>query len=318
MFQISVAQLFEDNRERLGLAWVTQPSATPALIRRDTQDSAALVGHINLIHPNRLQVLGAPEAARLTQDNADGAKLIAELLAPSPAIVIVGDDAQADAGLIQAASHASVALLRSTASSALVIDTLRRYFARKLAETTSLHGVCMDVLGLGVLITGESGVGKSELALELISRGHGLVADDVVEISHIGLGTLEARCPPMLKDFLEVRGLGMLNIRTIFGETAVRPRMRLRLVVNLLRPSQTQSFETERLPLHELSEDILGVTVRKVVIPVAAGRNLAVLLEAAVRNYILQLRGIHSTAEFVQRQQEVLQGNAMTERRDGQ
>ena len=171
MFQISVAQLFEDNRERLGLAWVTQPSATPALIRRDTQDSAALVGHINLIHPNRLQVLGAPEAARLTQGNADGAKLIAELLAPSPAIVIVGDDAQADAGLIQAASHASVALLRSTASSALVIDTLRRYFARKLAETTSLHGVCMDVLGLGVLITGESGVGKSELALELI-RNH--------------------------------------------------------------------------------------------------------------------------------------------------
>ena len=242
MFQISVAQLFEDNRDRLGLSWVTQPPATPALIRRDTQDSAALVGHINLIHPNRLQVLGAPEAARLTQTNADGTKLITELLAPSPAMVIVGDDAQADSGLIEAATRYSVALLRSSAPSALVIDTLRRYFARKLAETTSLHGVCMDVLGLGVLITGESGVGKSELALELISRGHGLVADDVVEISHIGLGTLEARCPPMLKDFLEVRGLGMLNIRTIFGETAVRPRMRLRLVVNLLRPSPTQSL----------------------------------------------------------------------------
>ena len=167
--------------------------STPALIRRDTQDSAALVGHINLIHPNRLQVLGAPEAARLTQSNTDGAKLIAELLAPSPAMIIVGDDALADPGLIEAATRCSVALLRSSAPSALVIDSLRRYFARKLAETTSLHGVCMDVLGLGILITGESGVGKSELALELISRGHGLVADDVVEISHIGLGTLEAQ-----------------------------------------------------------------------------------------------------------------------------
>jgi HPr kinase/phosphorylase len=153
-----------------------------------------------------------------------------------------------------------------------------------------------------VLITGDSGVGKSELGLELISRGHGLVADDVVEISNIS-GQLEGRCPGLLKDFLEVRGLGVLNIRTIFGETAVRPKMALRLVVHLEKPSPTSVAQIERLPLHELSEDIIGVTVRKVVIPVAAGRNLAVLIEAAVRNYILQLRGYDSTEEFMSRQQ---------------
>jgi HPr kinase/phosphorylase len=158
----------------------------------------------------------------------------------------------------------------------------------------------MDVLGLGVMITGDSGAGKSELALELVSRGHGLVADDVVDISRIAASTLECRAPPVLKDFLEVRGLGVLNIRTIFGETAVRPKMNLRLIVHLDRSG---AIESERLPLHELSEDILGVAVRKVVLPVAAGRNLAVLLEAAVRNYILQLRGIDSTAELMQRQQ---------------
>jgi HPr kinase/phosphorylase len=208
--------------------------------------------------------------------------------------------------MLRAAEASGVAVLVSDAPGAQLIDRLRRYLGKALAETTERHGVCMDVLGLGVLITGDSGVGKSELALELISRGHGLVADDVVEVSRIAASTLECRCPPMLKDFLEVRGLGVLDIRTIFGETAVRPKMNLRLVVQLDRPGTTES---ERLPLHEQSEDILGVAVRKVVIPVAAGRNLAVLLEAAVRNYILQLRGIHSTAEFMERQRAEIKKN---------
>jgi HPr kinase/phosphorylase len=165
-----------------------------------------------------------------------------------------------------------------------------------------------------VLITGESGVGKSELGLELISRGHGLVADDVVEVSRLGAGALEGRCPALLKDFIEVRGLGVLNIRTIFGETAVRRKMKLRLVAHLARPAPGTAGAardpTERLPLSELSEEILGVTIRKVIIPVAAGRNLAVLVEAAVRNEILKLRGIDSMAEFLARQtQEIEKGD---------
>jgi len=194
-----------------------------------------------------------------------------------------------------------------------VIEKLARYLARLLAETTELHGVFMDVLGLGVLITGESGVGKSELGLELISRGHGLVADDVVEVSRLGAGVLEGRCPALLKDFIEVRGLGVLNIRTIFGETAVRRKMKLRLVAHLARPAPgaggAARDPTERLPLSAQTEQILGVTVRKVTIPVAAGRNLAVLVEAAVRNEILKLRGIDSMAEFLARQtQEIKKG----------
>jgi HPr kinase/phosphorylase len=167
----------------------------------------------------------------------------------------------------------------------------------------------MDVLGLGVLITGESGVGKSELGLELISRGHGLVADDVVEISRIAVGTLEGRCPPMLMDFLEVRGLGLLNIRTIFGETAVRRKLKLRLIAHLARPLAGGRDPAERLPLAAQSEEILGVTVAKVIIPVAAGRNLAVLVEAAVRNQILKLRGIDSMVEFMARQQREIEND---------
>jgi len=176
-----------------------------------------------------------------------------------------------------------------------------------LADATERHGVFMDVLGLGVLITGESGVGKSELGLELISRGHGLVADDVVEISRIAANTLEGRCPPMLKDFLEVRGLGLLNIRTIFGETAVRPRKLLKLMVHLEDHSNEQFSELDRLQVSATYQEILAVPIRKVTIPVAAGRNLAVLVEAAVRNFVLNQRGIDSTKEFIERQQKLME-----------
>jgi len=307
MLQINVAQLYEDNREKLGLAWLGGKAGGTTLLRRDSTEVAALVGHLNLIHPNRIQVLGNHEIAHLAAfEEAELFRMLGNLFAVHPAAIVIADGAPADVRLLKAAEASGVAVLVTDTPGAQLIDRLRRYLGKALAETTERHGVCMDVLGLGVLITGDSGVGKSELALELVSRGHGLVADDVVEISRIAASTLECRCPPMLKDFLEVRGLGVLDIRTIFGETAVRPKMNLRLVVQLDRPG---AAETARLPLHELSEEILGVPIRKVVIPVAAGRNLAVLLEAAVRNYILQLRGIHSTAEFMERQRAEIKKN---------
>lgn len=304
MFQTSIARLYEDNAARLGLGWVTGRGGDALPVRRDSADTAALVGHLNLIHPNRIQVLGRRELAYIDGYSGDATgQVIANLFAAEPAAIILADSLAAPAALLRAAESKNVPVLATASTADAVIDTLRRYLAKILADSTSMHGVFMDVLGLGVLITGESGVGKSELALELISRGHGLVADDVVEISRIAAKTLEGRCPPLLKDFLEVRGLGVLNIRVIFGETAVRPKMNLKLIVHLEKPGQAGAAPAERLPLHELTEDILGLPIREVVIPVAAGRNLAVLLEAAVRNYILQLRGYDSTQEFVARQQ---------------
>jgi HPr kinase/phosphorylase len=268
-------------------------------VRREAAAAASLIGHLNLTHPNSIQVIGAYEAGTL------GAH-VARLFEAHPAAVIVADAVSPPQALIETAARTHTPLFTSPLPAPRVIEVLARYLAKALAETTERHGVLMDVLGLGVFITGESGVGKSELGLELISRGHGLVADDVVEISRIAVNTLEGRCPPMLKDFLEVRGLGLLNIRTIFGETAVRRKMKLRLVAHLERQAIGRD-PTERLPLAALSEDILGVTVGKVIIPVAAGRNLAVLVEAAVRNQILKLRGIDSMAEFVARQSAELQ-----------
>jgi HPr kinase/phosphorylase len=299
MLQVNVARLHDDNREALALAWVAGREAGTA-VRREAAAAAALIGHLNLTHPNSIQVIGAYEAGIV-------GGFVERLFESHPAAVIVADGVAPPAALVESATRTQTPLFTSPLPAPRVIEKLARYLAKLLAETTELHGVFMDVLGLGVLVTGESGVGKSELGIELITRGHGLVADDVVEISRIADGALEGRCPPMLKDFIEVRGLGLLNIRTIFGETAVRRKMKLRLVAHLARLPATSRDPTERLPLSELSEQILGVTVPKVIIPVAAGRNLAVLVEAAVRNQILKLRGIDSMAEFLARQNQEIQ-----------
>jgi HPr kinase/phosphorylase len=308
MFQVNVARLHEDNREALSLAWIAGRDGS-AELRRDAAASAALVGHLNLTHPNSIQVLGAYEASMLAGgDRAARARFAAQLCASVPAALVLADGVGATEELLEQAEAAHVPLFTTPLPAPRVIEKLARYLGKALADATERHGVMMDVLGMGVLITGDSGVGKSELGLELISRGHGLVADDVVEISRIAAGTLEGRCPAVLRDFIEVRGLGLLDVRTIFGETAVRPKMKLKLIVHLERPAPGGRDTVERLPLAELSEDILGVTVRKVVIPVAAGRNLAVLLEAAVRNYILQLRGIDSMAQFMKRQKKEIDG----------
>ncbi|MDB5800556.1 MAG: HPr kinase/phosphorylase [Rhodocyclales bacterium] len=306
MRRTSVAQLFEANRAGLRLRHIAGRLDTHITVHDNRVWAADLVGHLNLIHPTRLQVIGETEFAWARRQARDKLEhhLLAILAAPPPGI-IVADDCEVPDIIRRNCEDVGVPVLASPLESARVIDALRSYLARKLAERVSLHGVFMDVLGLGVLVTGDSGAGKSELALELISRGHGLVADDVVEISRIASGVLEGRCPEMLKDFLEVRGLGILNIRTIFGETACRRKMRLRLIVHLQRRNPGQD-EPLRLTLEDEEQDVLGVGVRRIVLPVAAGRNLAVLLEAAVRNTILQLRGIDSAQEFVDRQRHAL------------
>ena len=306
MRQLIVAQLFERNRARLQLNWICGTLNRAITITRDDISPADLVGHLNLIHPDRLQVLGAPEIAWALKQTSDHVvNHVREVISAKPPALIVADGCEIPPAIQVECEASDTPLFSTPQQSAAVIDSLRLYVSRQLAETITLHGVFMDVLGMGVMVTGDSGVGKSELALELISRGHGLVADDVVEVSRVTLDTLEGRCPELLKDFLEVRGLGLLNIRAVFGETACRRKMRMKLIVHLQRPQA--GGDTQRLPLDAQTETILGVPIRKVILPVAAGRNLAVLLEAAVRSTILQLRGIDSMQEFLDRQQRALE-----------
>jgi HPr kinase/phosphorylase len=301
--RLTIRDLVAGSAATLKLTWVAgergadRPAGLPA---PDTVDQ---VGYLNLIHPHRIQVLGEAEIAYLGRlSAARRGHIVEELAGGGPPALVLADGIGAPPALAAACDEHGLPLLASRLPSARTIELLRSYLAKAMAVGCNMHGVLMDVLGMGVLISGESGLGKSELGLELISRGHGLVADDVVELHRIGPTTIEGRCPPILQGLLEVRGLGLIDIKTVFGETAVRRKIRLKLIVHLVRRS-THEDEYERLPLEDMTEDVLGLQVRKVLIPVAAGRNLAVLVEAAVRNTILQLRGIDTMHEFVTRQQ---------------
>jgi HPr kinase/phosphorylase len=311
MPHLSIARLFEDNREKLKLDWLAgRGGGTRSLTSDQVKNSSkGLIGHLNFIHPNLIQVIGPSEVKYLNSlDPAVCQATLAELATADLACFIAADIDGIPARLDELADKTQTPLFRSALTSVELMWMLRPYLARALSDSVTTHGVFLDVLGMGVLITGASGVGKSELGLELISRGSGLVADDVVEFYRIGPETIEGRCPPILRDFLEVRGLGVLNIRTVFGEAALRPRKNLKLIVHLERPGTDLAPPLERLPLRPGTEEIMGVPIGKVTIPVAAGRNLAVLTEAAVRNHVLQLRGIDSTTEFIERQAQEMNG----------
>ncbi|MFT3962194.1 HPr(Ser) kinase/phosphatase [Propionivibrio sp.] len=308
--KLSITQLYQDHLEKLKLIWIAAVGVEREVELKDMETYGPdVVGHLNLIYSHRVQVIGKAEqdwAARVGEER--WRRQIEDLMACEPPALILADDLEPMPGLQETCEATGTPLFKSPKACSAVIDLLHLYLARRFADTVSAHGVFMDVFGMGVLITGDSGIGKSELALELVSRGHGLVADDVVELARTAPTTIEGRCPGMLKDYLEVRGLGLLNIRTIFGETAARRKMKLKLIVHLQR--NMPNDDMARLPFDAQSQEILGIPVRKVCFHVAPGRNLAVLLEAAVRNCILQLRGIDSMSEFINRQQQaVLDGN---------
>ncbi|HXV12398.1 MAG TPA: HPr(Ser) kinase/phosphatase, partial [Burkholderiales bacterium] len=262
--------MFEDNRDKLKLEWIAGKTGGAKELQSELlrDSSRGLIGHLNFIHPNLIQVLGASEIEYLEGLQAESCRsILAQACARDLACFIVAGAERVPRLLVEATDSAMIPLLRSTVSSVELMWMLRPYLARALAESTTAHGVFLDVLGVGVLIKGDSGVGKSELALELISRGSGLVADDVVELYRIGPETVEGRCPELLRNFLEVRGLGVLNIRTIFGEAALRPRKNLKLIVQLERMSPSAGRTEERLPLNASHESMLGVEIRKVTLP---------------------------------------------------
>jgi HPr kinase/phosphorylase len=308
---ISAEALFEAHRPALRWEWIAghahpERRFDEAAVR-DARSAADLVGYLNYIHPYRVQLVGRREVPYLVRDAAeDQERRISRIVTLEPPVIIVADGSTPPDRLVAMCDRADIPLFVTQESAGHVIDVVRDYLGQLFADRITRHGVFMDILGLGVLLTGESGLGKSELGLELISRGHGLVADDAVDLYRVSQTSLEGRCPELLMNLLEVRGIGLLDIKAIFGETAVRRKMRLKLIVHLVR-KETMEREFERLPYEPLYEDILGVPVRKVVIAVDAGRNLAVLVEAAVRNTILQLRGIDTYDEFIQRHQRAME-----------
>jgi len=306
---LSARHLFNSLQTRLGLEWAGgRDGETAALIGPAAEEtSSTLVGHLNFIHHSRVQVLGSAEINYLNglDPKAHDAAL-RQLFSPRTGLVIVADDQPLPEGFAAAADASTIPLFTSTLASNRLINNMQYFLSHAMAEKTTLHGVFMEVLGIGLLLTGGAGIGKSELALELITRGHRLVADDAPEFARIAPDIVNGTCPEMLREFMEVRGLGMLNIRAMFGDSAIKHNKYLRLVIRLEHMSDEQLAQIDRLQGSRRSIKILGVDIPEITLPVAPGRNLAVLVETAVRTHVLTLKGYEPYRDFMRRQQNAM------------
>ncbi|HFD92473.1 MAG TPA: HPr kinase/phosphorylase [Gammaproteobacteria bacterium] len=304
--------LFRVHHHRLALRWTAGREGAQRQVQMGTDSGApagAWVGHLNLIHPNRVQVLGEAELRYLEALGKNShADAIKQLFAGHPAAVIIADGQPVPREFTQQADDSATPLFATPLPAHKVVTHLHYYITHHLADKITLHGVFMEILGIGVLITGESGIGKSELALELINRGHRLVADDAPEFARIAPDTLNGRCPSALQEFLEVRGLGVLNIRAMFGDSAIKPSKNLRLIIHLERMDDEALRTIDRLQGSRQTRTVLEVEVPQVTLPVAPGHNLAVLAEGAARNHILALGGYDAAEVFMARQRELLEG----------
>lgn len=328
--QITVKELFDSHSEKYGLQWISgQEGGKNLIIPEEAKDSQtaiskskskkkrsgkgkatetkSLVGYLNLIHPHQIQIFGGTELKyfeglrSISKQDA-----IRQLFKPEPACIIVSNNITVPAFLKRKCNEYSVPLFSSPLTSNKLTDSLRYYLNNLFADVLTLHGVYMEVHAIGVLITGPSGVGKSELALELITRGHRLVADDAPQFSRIAPDIINGRCPAALQDFLEVRGLGIINVRELFGDSAIKVNKYLKLIIRLEPFSKESIKQIDRLQGSYTTQNLLDLEIPEITLPVAPGRNLAVLVECAARNHMLRISGYNASEVFAGRQQTII------------
>jgi HPr kinase/phosphorylase len=310
--RVTIQQLYDALRERLQLSWLAGQGGSERSLLGDLDQSARriIAGPLNFIHPHRVQVVGPSETEYLDSlDPRARQDAIHRLFSANPAAVVLVEGVASPDDLAQAADASDTPLLASPLPDNQVLDNLQYYGSLVLADKTTIHGVFMEVLGMGVLLVGDAAVGKSELALELVARGGRLVADDAPEFTRIAPDIVNGTCPPLLREFLEVRGLGILNIRAMFGDSAIKRSKYLRLIVQLKRMNQQELAELDRLAGTSDHRDVLGVAIPEVTVPVAPGRNLGILVEAAVRNHMLKLQGYDASSAFIERQQQAIKND---------
>ena len=305
---LTVGELVE--RKELGVTVVAGQRGLDrtVVVPRIQKPGLALTGWPEQLHPQRVLVLGGTEIDYLADNEHARTAGIQTLLASEPACVVVCRGREAPIELREAAEARGVPVLGCSAATADFIAAVTTWMADRLAPSTEIHGVLMDVLGIGVLVVGKSGIGKSETALDLVVRGHRLVADDVIVIRCLR-NQLIGRGAGILGHHMEIRGLGIINIKDLFGISSVREEERIELLVEL--HEWDAHAEYDRLGFDEQVETMLGLDVPKLRLPVRPGRNLATLIEVAARNQLLKRQGIHSARAFRDRLHR-----AMVEKRD--
>ena len=311
---LTARNLYDDLKERLHLNWMHGPDEAGAysISRDDLTVRPAAVGFLNLIHPNKVQVLGLEEIDYL--DDLDEGELtltISRMFASRPLAILIGDGLEVPATIFDEARKQATALLSSDLRAHELGNYLQYHGSRSLARRTTLHGLFMEVFTIGVLVTGGPGSGNSELALELLNRGHRLIADDAPEFTQISPEIIDGTCPAALQDCLEVRGLGVLNVRSMFGDSAVKLNKFLRLIIHLEIPGNGESpGPTDRLRGDTSSTTVLDLQIPKITLPVVAGRNLAVIAEAAVRDFMLKMKGYDAASAFIERHSRLLRAQS--------
>lgn len=265
-----------------------------------------LAGFFDYYPAERVQLLGKTELTFIQRlDVATRSDRLERLCTDITPAIIVTRDLPIPEELIEASEREAVPVLRTKNKTTRFSSRLTNFLEAKLAPTTAVHGVLIDIYGIGVLITGKSGVGKSETALELVKRGHRLVADDCVEIRQEDDDTLVGNSPELIEHLLEIRGVGIINVMTLFGAGAVRSYKKISLVINLELWDQTKQYD--RLGLDEETMRIIDTSVTKLTIPVRPGRNLAVIIEVAAMNFRLKKMGVNAAEQFANRLSDVIE-----------
>ncbi len=308
---LSAESIIVNLSSQIELEWVAgQEDPERPLHQIDAAQHATLIGHLNLIHKNLIQVIGKTECDYLQSLSDDfRTNILKQIFDDTTVAIIMADGIPVPDTLIDFANKSHIPVLSCKTESNDVVDIVRYYLHNIFSDKEVIHGVFMEVLGTGVLITGESSVGKSELALALISRGHRLIADDAPEFTRTGPDILDGRSPGLLKDFMEVRGLGVLDIREMYGDNALKLNKYLRLIVHLKRLNEHEYAELNRLQGTLKTRTILGIEIPEILIPVAPGRNLEVLVEAAVRGHILRASGYDAAQRLIELQQKAINEN---------
>jgi len=302
MPRLSIAELLSEEEAGLDLELLAGERGLDRLVQvpRIQKPGLALAGYTKNLHPDRIQVLGATELSYLTElnqhDSVKAGQHIAQLCSLDICCFIVTKAQQPPPMLIAESERCNIPLLRTHHQSSSFISLLTQYLEERLLPQTVTHGVLVDVLGVGILLIGKSGIGKSECALDLILRGHRLVADDVVKVRMKLPSVLFGEGNDLSHYHMEIRGLGIINVKHLFGVAAIRERKKIDLALELVE--WQDGYEYDRLGLEDRSHKLIGVDLPLLTIPVRPGRNLSTIVEVAARNQLLKEMGYHSAQEF--------------------